>query len=263
MARVLVVEPNMIWYDELKIVSYYSEGEIEDRIVQHAGQAFNGYFVLPFKLTISYNGDSAKPDLAFIRKDYKDWIVVEVELASHDDAHVKSQVEVFANGSYDAKKIAKYFKGKNNDIDEDLVRNLITTKQPPVMIIVDDPIAPWIPAFRSKKVSVCIFQVYKNTSGTELFRINGDYPYIYSEETHVIFPYKNTIRDIIKLQNPDVVAEMHGDEISLFYIGREMKGILIEDKGQKLIKISNLIIPPGKDLVLGRDINNRYILKLN
>src|SRR4051794_8208515 len=123
MARVLVADPSMLWYDELKIISYYSEADLETRILQHASQAFNGYFVLPFKLTIPYNGASAKPDLAFVRNDYSDWIVVEVELGGHSDAHIKSQVEIFSKGTYDARKIATYFRGHNPAIDENQVRN--------------------------------------------------------------------------------------------------------------------------------------------
>lgn len=258
MARVLVKVDNN-WYDELASVSNYYEADIESRILDHAETTFKGYVVLPFKKIINDSGGrSSTPDLVLIREDYSDWYIVEVELYKHGREHPEKQIDVFLDGMYKSADLVPYLLGKKNTLDATLLKKLIDTKQPGVLVIVDGPYANWIEDFR-KKVLVCIFEVYKNTAGTELFRLKGDYPYIVTGETH-LKEHPSFMYEIIDVQ---FLPHAHNDSIDVYYMGRKMQGKILFSKNRRFIVIPNSLIPPKKDLVLFQEVNGNYIIRLN
>jgi hypothetical protein len=247
------------WYHQLASVSNYYEIDIEDRILAHTDQTFRGYHVLKFKKTIrDKKGGSSTPDLVLVREDYSKWYVVEVELFKHGKTHPEKQIDVFIDGVYKPREIVPYLMSKKQDFDEAQLTDLITREQPGVLVIVDGPDASWIEDFRTK-VMVCIFEVYKNTNGTELFRLNGDYPYISLAETHVKSHPSNTY----ELIDSDFLPHGDNEPINVTYLGNLMTGKVVHDNGKKFILIKNSLVPPKKDLVLFTDINGDYILRLN
>src|SRR5437763_5969234 len=92
MSRVLV-PADADWYDELKAVGYYGESDLEREVRQHVRSLFPDFYVFPFKTRImsQVTSEISKPDLAMVRRDFKAWGVIEVELAEHDIRHVLQQ----------------------------------------------------------------------------------------------------------------------------------------------------------------------------
>jgi hypothetical protein len=260
MARVLVKKDDD-WYDQLASLNNYYEVEIEERVQRHSGKAFNGYHVMPFKIIIESSVGSAKPDLVFIREDYNDWLVVEVELYDHARAHPEMQVNVFKDAKYDHAKIVPYLLGKNAFLDKVKLTELVKKIQPKVLVIVDSPNAEWIEDFRKKDILVCIFEVFKGTNGYELYRINGDYPYVYTSKSHLI-NLKNPGANYYEFHDPNFIKESNG-EISVFYKQSELRAKVIVDKSKKYLIIPSSPIPERKELVFGMDINGKYIIELN
>lgn len=260
MARVYV-HSEALWYEELSNVTNYYENEIEDRILLHAGTTFFGYFVSKFKQTITDSkGRTASPDLVLVRSDYSAWYVVEVELFIHGKTHPEKQVEIFLDGKYNAAQVSKYLKSKNPTMDEKKMHDLVQSQQPKVFVIVDGPYASWIEDFRNKGAMVCIFEVYKNTKGIELFRLKGDYPYIITKESHLKYFPSNTY----KLVDFKFLPHNDGDELDVKFNDYNLKAkVVIDKKKEKYLIIMNSLIPPQKDLVISLDINGHYLLKLN
>ena len=247
------------WYHQLASVSNYYEIDIEERILGHTEQTFRGYHVLKFKQTIrDKRGGSSTPDLVLIREDYSKWYVTEVELFKHGKTHPEKQIDVFMDGIYNAAEIVPYLMDKKPNFDQVQLTALIKRERPGVLVIVDGPSASWIDDFR-KKVMVCIFEVYKNTQGTELFRLTGDYPYISVSETHL----KTHPSFTYELIDNNYLPHGDNDPITVSYQGNQMTGKVVHDNGRKFILIRNSLVPPKKDLVLFTDINGNYILRLN
>ena len=79
MARILVRDQ---WYRQLSPGTLY-ESEFERVIQQHAEILYPGYFLVPFKVTVQSDEDSARADFALVSKNYTSWWVVEVEKQNH------------------------------------------------------------------------------------------------------------------------------------------------------------------------------------
>jgi hypothetical protein len=109
MAR-LLIPPKARWYDELRLVAYYREKDLEASIHQHAKAFFPHHYVFPFKKeVISNSTDEAKAgDLAVIRRDFSEWCVIEIEMYGHGLKHVLEQVRVFKDARYNVPEVAEY-----------------------------------------------------------------------------------------------------------------------------------------------------------
>ena len=108
MAKLLITKERS-WYDELKEISSYYEAELESLIRQHVSHTFPDFFTVKYTRVINAeNYKPKKPDLAMIRKDYKEWWIVEVEREYHTLDHILDQVTVFTNGDYNPVAVADY-----------------------------------------------------------------------------------------------------------------------------------------------------------
>lgn len=205
MARFFLPINDPTWFDELKIISSYYESELENTIQSHIETVFPEYIAIPYKKDIYAPGvaQGRAPDLALIRKDYSDWWIVEVELEGHSIKHVKAQVECFLNGTYNSFEVAKYIKSKDNDnlLNFDNLQVMINNHQPKVMIIVDDHVADWKDELKKLDVKICVFQVFKSTVGHRAYRLNGQYPFIFSNESHCKF--LKTPANLLEVLEPD------------------------------------------------------------
>ena len=265
MARVLTVIDST-WYEELSVVSYYSESQFEQKVLSHAEFVFPDYYVIKYKkvMQTSYKKTSI-PDLMMIRKNYEDWWIVEVEKAEHDIDHVLDQVEVFNNVELNAIEAAKYIANQSTDIDEDEVKKLIRRKKAKVLVIVDQPKDGWKKELKKHDTKLCVFQVFKNTSGIELYRINGEYPYVFTGNAHcrMVTNLVNTMEVI----NPDILNIFkQDDELELNFKGQLTKWrIFIARHKMYLKSISSTVnkLPVGKDYVIRKDTFNRYHVDFN
>src|SRR5688572_8745970 len=98
MAKILLGD---VWYDELAPTALY-ESDYERIFVRQAPTLFPGWLTAPFKCAVvGDDGETAKPDMALISHDYRQWWVVEVELSHHPfHGHVLPQVRRLASATY-------------------------------------------------------------------------------------------------------------------------------------------------------------------
>jgi len=93
MARILF---NGNWFEEISPSSFY-ETDFENLVFRQAEILYPDYQLVPFKLTVTSEFGSAKPDFALIDRAYRNWWVGEIEIASHPfETHVLPQVEVLS-----------------------------------------------------------------------------------------------------------------------------------------------------------------------
>ena len=120
---------------------YHSESDYEAFLVPKLCEMLPDYHILPFKTGVfsSHDYGVRRADLVFIHKEYKRWIVVEVELSHHSlDSHVYPQAYTFRNGEYKQKHV-NYLLGKCSHLVSDELEFLMIYNPPEVLVIVDDP----------------------------------------------------------------------------------------------------------------------------
>ena len=189
MARLLFQKEDP-WFDELKIVSTYSEKELERMILEHVDTVFPKYFTIPFNKTLTVAGiqKGRIPDLAIISKDYLEWWIVEVETYEDNLKHIQAQIQVFTLYDYNNHEIAKYMHSKNDkDLDLDKLIVMVQNVKPKVLVMVDEIDDTWKFEIEKLGAITCVFQVYKNKDGSHAFRLNGDYPKIFETTSHCRF----------------------------------------------------------------------------
>ena len=123
-----------------KVKRYHSESDYEAFLIPQMKNLFLDYHILPFKLNVFANSNygNRQADLVMIHKEYRDWVVVEVELGHHSlNSHVFPQAYTFKNGEYSERHV-EYLIGKKNSLDKEKLSFLLMYNPPRVLVIVDD-----------------------------------------------------------------------------------------------------------------------------
>jgi hypothetical protein len=267
MSKILVAsEGTGSWYEELSVVSSYSEGAYEDKIKQYSETLFTEYYTIRFKAKVKAGSITKIPDLALISKDYTTWWVVEVELAGHSVSHVVEQVEVFRTGSYNAVSLVKYIRQVFTEeipsvvLDDQKLERLITDVPPSILVIVDEPTEEWRSALRQVGAYLCDLQVFKNTERNEAYKLGGDYPSIFLSSTHLKF-HKYARNTLELISGEELIKPLpSGAEVVLTYKGKTSKWSVDLVDGKTYIKCLGQICPLhiGNDYVLKYDQSGRF-----
>jgi hypothetical protein len=177
------------WYDHLKAVSYYGESDFERSIRQHLSSVFADHYVFPFKKDVTSKTQpvTKKPDMAMIRRDFRAWGIIEVELGEHDLSHVLDQTTVFLNGNYNAPDIAAYIRVQLKGYCKKTaslrrLTNLLNAELPSVLVIADEDLVDWREPLKRAGVGLCVFEVYRSASGRYIYRTCGSYPVAIAQE---------------------------------------------------------------------------------
>ena len=82
-------------------------------------------------------GSRRRPDLAFVHRNYKMWVVVEIELEKHSLVHhVLPQVRAFVSGRYDSSHAALLYQ-KDTTLELSALKNLLDYVPPKVAVVVN------------------------------------------------------------------------------------------------------------------------------
>ncbi len=172
MARILV---DGEWYDELAPAALY-ETEFEEIVMAQASHLYPGYIGVRFKITIESETDSAQPDMALIEREYREWWVVEIEMAHHSfRSHILPQVRTLTQGVYGQKHV-DYLCSQNPNLDRGAMVDMVKGRQPSVLVLVNSPQPEWQKELAPFGAIVTVFQVFRSDRNRHVFRANGDYP---------------------------------------------------------------------------------------
>lgn len=269
MAR-LLVPVNNSWFDELSIIAAYYESEFEKTLKAHIEEVFPDYITISYKKKITAENREPKiPDLAMINRDYRDWWIVEVELADHDFfTHVIPQVEVFANAELNAYETTDYIIRKIAEeekpaVDRNRLLSLIRNENPKVLVIVDEPKPEWEKYLLKYDTKLCVFQVYKDTNGKEAYRINGSYPEIIEFDSHCVF--HKSLSNTLEIKNGIVLSDINDEEIKIWYNKKITlwKRLSISSNSILLKAVGMNQLPVNESYVLCRNTQNQLTIKQN
>jgi len=193
-----------LWYDEMKSIAPYRERQFEKIILSNLTTLFPDFHAVNYKKTIKADSEEngSKPDFALIRKDYQEWWIVEVETIEDNLKHVSQQISNFTNGDYNAFEQASYIYKLDSNLDFNKLKTM-TRENPKILVLVDDINSKWIKELEEYNPSICIFNVFRNNKGFELYSIKGDYPYIFEDQSYCYLD--NPYRNLMKLSNPDIL----------------------------------------------------------
>lgn len=172
MARVLLKDS---FFEELAPGSML-ETDFESIVINRGNLIFPDFFVVPFKLTVSSDDDSAKADLALVEKSYGQWWVVEVELGNHSfEGHVLPQVRTLARAAYGEDE-AKSLCTACPELELLRVLDMVKGRQPRVLVVVDAEKREWVRPLRSFDAELLVLQMFRSDRNEHALRIDGYLP---------------------------------------------------------------------------------------
>lgn len=173
MARLLLREE---WFEPLSLHAQY-EAEFERILLAYAEILFPCWHLVPFKIDVrSDEGVVKRADLAMVERDYRQWWVVEVEMARHDfNSHVLPQVRVLSYGKYDQTHVNALI-ANAPWLDTERVAAMVRGEQPRVWVVVNHPRPDWVPPLRAIGATLGIVEIFRSGKNQHSFRINGEQP---------------------------------------------------------------------------------------
>jgi hypothetical protein len=258
-----VLDTSHDWYDEIDGTSFY-EINFQEILLSKIHNVYPDFLGVKFSMDIlNDDGEKSAPDLAIIRKDYLEWYVIEVEMTRHSwDDHVEKQVRVFSTGIYPGKKIAKYLKSKNDELNEKKLEEMIDNFRPKVLVIVNEENLEWGKKIKRYNALLSVFQIYRGTNGFEVFRVAGDTPLIYRDRSHCKFTKGSS--NILEVSSPEFITQTDGSELEITFKGRITKWKKKEAEGKTyLIFVGQNNLQLEKQYVLFVTDSGDYYIDFN
>ena len=211
------------WYSPVDSWTIY-EKVYENRIETHASELFPGFYCLPFKKIVDSIYGKGTPDLVLIDTQYRNWIVVEVELEHHPlRGDVEDQIRKFANGMY-VDSHAEYIYNKNREInkypelDLEKLKLLVRGTQPKISIIVPVEKPTWWKSLLQYNASIAVIEIWEDDTGRYFLRVNGDQP-VKAKTEFLSKVFRDPITPSgLRLENP-AVLNTDVNRVSI-YIGK-------------------------------------------
>nr|WP_295869390.1 hypothetical protein [uncultured Chitinophaga sp.] len=263
MAQILVVN-ELSWYQAIAALDNYYEIDVENRILKHADEVFDGYYSLKGKYTFNNSaGETSDGDILLISKDFSKWVIVEVELASKASlGHTRKQLRVFTSCGYDIDSLVKYCQTHHNGLGSftTQLKNLFTNNTPEVLVMFDAYHQTRLGQLQSEfpSIKICVFEIYKTASHDfETYRLSGDYPYVHSGYT---FLKDTTGFEVYEVQRPDLLTGIPAGSLNIEYKMGTYRVQLMSAKSKLYMKIPRNPFPPGVKLLLYKTITNKFFI---
>ncbi|MEG0849929.1 MAG: hypothetical protein RSD71_07295 [Flavobacterium sp.] len=240
-----VLDHRDAWYQELAPRDYYLETDLERTIKLYLEVIFPDFKVFSFKqqLVHSVTGNKSAADLGMIKSDYSEWYVIEVELGKHSKSEVLEQIDTFRNFRPTIDNSTYIYK-ERSDFNKAKLDNLIVSKQPNLMVIVNEAKPDWKKDLAKFDCKLCIFQIYNDFENKKLYRIDGDYPSVYTD--FCFCKYEKYLPSAVKILNTDFLNNYNisnGETIDIFFEGKSYLWTR-EDDGRDIYLVCNSSHPP-------------------
>lgn len=163
-------------FEELAPTSL-SETDFERIVEQQMPSICPDYHVSQFKALVYSEDGGAKPDLALIEKNYKEWLVIEVEMAHHSfEGHILPQVRALSRAAYGSSEARLIYKALPF-LDEVRIADMLKGKQPRVLVVVNSSKPEWKNSLSQFNALVMFIEAFRSSFNEHIFRINGDRPF--------------------------------------------------------------------------------------
>ena len=249
------------WFDEIS-PSALAETEFESLLVSNADIIRPDSVIVPFKKTVYSPESSARADLAIISKDYRHWVVVEVELAKHDlHSHVIPQVRTLCEASYN-QECADYIHGKCPNLDPKQLAQMALGDSPDVLVLVNKPDEKWREELRRYGAHMMVFEIFRSLSNRHIFVIDGQPPRP-AQSVLSELSFELLVPRCLKVSSPAALPVLEHDEKLAVLVDEQLT---YWDRFQTatevyLSPVGNMPINPGKKYALMRRENGQYAIQ--
>lgn len=232
-----------------RVPGSYSEADFEKVIFSHRETLFPDEHLVYFKADVRWGNEIRRADFALIDKQYRYWVVIEVELAHHDfQNHVFPQVEVLRNGEY-SDRHSEALSSENHFLDRSKVENLVVGSNPQVWVIVDRPIDAWRNSLKALRVSLGVIEVYESGRASIALRVAGTRP---SMQVARVGTLTNLMGRVWKLEGFPEMRKFLGSEVAITFEENEWQWTV------KILGGHLSIVSSGETMPL--DTSRRYFL---
>jgi hypothetical protein len=205
------------WFDPVQADSIY-ESDLEDLIIAHSASLYPNFWVIKYKRVIESEYGTAKPDLAFIEKNYRIWYLCEVELGTHDlSGHVVPQIMVFSNARVGDTE-AQYIAGREPHLNAVQLAAMMKGEAPGVVVLVNHFDQSWRRILGQWGALVGFIEIYRDTAQRIILRINGDDLSI-PEEILSECMRDPVLRNALKVSSPAPLEQRGTPRLDLWYEG--------------------------------------------
>jgi len=234
MAKIL---HNGNWYSPVDSSSMY-ESIYESKILNNSNDLFPGYFCFPFKKPVNSIYGTGIPDLVLIDKEYREWIIVEVELEHHGlQGDVLDQVVKFSAGDY-SEVHAKYLTERHPELDLSKLTSLVCGIRPRVSVFVPIAKPEWWRVLLQYNATIAVIEIWEDDTGRNLLQISGDQPTVKpSEFLSNLFRDEKIIKGL-RVENPAILPAY--DEIRIMIDGKTSDWAIVRSKSNAWL------MPKGK-----------------
>lgn len=215
MARLLI---DGDWHYPIASESQF-ESDYEALIVSQADLLFPGCYLVPFKVPVESEEGCKIPDLVLIDSQYRQWWVVEIEMAHHSlERHVMPQVEVFSRGKYGSEHVA-YLLNHSGSLDRASLENMLKGSQPRVLVIVNRSVPGWYEPIHRLNGMLVVIEVFRSSRNRYTLLANDDWPGVDPEHVITTCQVDNVIRTFLKINSPAGLPVAHGERVSIQLAG--------------------------------------------
>jgi hypothetical protein len=206
------------WYDAVSPSSLY-EDDFEKIIFQRAQIIYPGFIAVWFKKVVQSDIYCAMADFALIDIEYRNWWVVEVEMANHSlENHVLPQVETLANAKYGENE-ANYLVGQNRVLIKKRLLDMMKGMQPRVLVVVNGLAQHWILPLSKYNAILQIVEIFRSDNNKHIFRINGISPVTIRHDVVSTCHPDRTIPRLLVVESPACIGIASGDRIEIEFEG--------------------------------------------
>lgn len=202
-------------------VFYDNEKHYEDIVKAQIGMALTNFWVVDFKpLILGEEGSRRRPDLALVDRDYRLWVVIELELEHHSlRHHVRPQLAALATGAYDDSHLDVLMR-ENPQFNKDKLRDLVVFVPPVVAVIVNCRSVlerGWAELQRDLGVRIIFLEVFRADNDDAIFELSGYIPQVKPDRLATLKKHKMLNALICRSPgalpvNPDGILQIYSDE---------------------------------------------------
>lgn len=191
-----------------------AESEFEKIVLNSLDSWLSEFHCFKFKALIqSDDYGSARPDILLIDREYREWLIIEVEMTRHSlHSHVVPQVKVFKDGRF-GPSFAKKIHASAPFLDIKKLESMLRGDPPEVIVIAEAFLQEWDKCLRRERAHYLFVETFKSFGDDFALVFNGQFPRLKREQVSTLIT-DNHVPSIARLTNPaPVIGQLSSVDI--------------------------------------------------
>lgn len=206
------------WFHPLSPTSLM-ENDFENLLIQNGDVFRSASWMVRFKKTIYAAHSNARPDLAIIDHEYREWFVVEVEMNRHSlVGHVLPQVRTLRDGLYGHEE-ADYLHERLPHLDPVRLSDLVRGTSPRIVVIADRDQQSWRETLSGADIEFLTLEIYRSEINNYIFSVDGGLPHRGSDLVSYCH-YNQMLPRQLTVESPASLGIVNGESLNVLWDGR-------------------------------------------